>query len=187
MCAVFKITEWRIWQLQWWRSQVEAIWNWVGAHHDQVKIVFAVCAALFILWEYHDKQIEERVSKTYDFQARLASGDLQKARLDLNFLLIGNWPTIKAAGPGGSDLIAEMVRKAQLERNVLLLADFYTQAATCARLNLCELGVACAAFKTPVVAFRHNFFSLFEEWKKDWGEDFAAESFDYFTSNCKTE
>jgi hypothetical protein len=187
MSAVSKLGSGRIWSCAWWLSLGKALWTWLGTDHDQVKILFAVIAALFILWEYHDKQVENRVSKTYDFQTRLASDESQKARLDLNFLLINNTPAIKAAGTGASDLIADLVRKANLEREVLLLVDFYTQAATCAKLNLCELDVACEAFRAPVVAFRNNFYSLFEQWKKDWGDDFISEPYQYFTSNCNTK
>jgi hypothetical protein len=187
MFAVPKLSSWRIWSCAWWLSSGKTLWTRLGTDHDQVKILFAVIAALFILWEYHDKQVENRISKTYDFQTRLGSDELQKARLDLNILLIHNKPAIKAAGTSANDLIADLVRKAQLERNALLLVDFYTEAATCAKLNLCELDVACEAFRAPVDAFRNNFYSLFEQWKKDWGDDFISEPYEYFTSNCSSK
>jgi len=181
---MFQVSKWPVWGCAWWEDRGRALWTWLGTDHDQVKILFAVIAALYILWEYHDKQVEYRVSKTYDFQVRLASNELQKARLDLNLLLISNKPAIDAAGSGGSDLIASLVHSNQMERNVLLLADFYSQVADCSKLNLCELDVACQAFREPVIAFRNNFYPLFDKWKKDWGNDFIAEPFEYFRTSC---
>jgi hypothetical protein len=160
------------------------IWNWLGSDHEQIKMFFTLIAALFILWQYSKTQDEGRTKQTMEFQARFAQGEIRKAYLDLNLLLIDKKSELDAAGTAASKKITELVKARNFEAQVMLLADFFGQVTTCVENNVCNKKVACSLFAGPAIALRNNFFDLFATWRQQWGEDFIAPSYDYFTKQC---
>ena len=160
-------------------------WGALGSHHEQIKIIFAAIAAIIVVAEYINKKDEAKIKQTMEFQTRFGNDDIQKAYLDLNFMLLDKKAEIKGAGANASAKIAELVKDNDYERNLIQLADFFGQIVTCVENSVCDKKVACASFSSPVIAFRNNFNRVFEDWKREWGENFIASSYGFFAKGCK--
>src|SRR5947209_1119550 len=160
-------------------------WNWTGANAEQIKIAFAVVAAMFVLQQYLVSVSDAAIKRTLEFQSRYSTGDVAAAHLDLDLLLLS--PANKkmldqAVDP--SSKITEFVQANKLERSVLVMTDFYSQLTTCVQQGICQLETACAVFKSRVYAHRNNFYDLVEIWDKEWGTKLMEPNFVYFRDNC---
>jgi effector-binding domain-containing protein len=169
------------------RSHLAHLWKWLGENHEQVTIFFALVAGAYVLIEYQSKEHEETVKRSLEFQARYGQKEILAARIKLDGYLLSEQykqDIAAAAAKDANGKMTEVIRKRGLDSNVYILADFFDQVTTCVEKDLCDKKTACAIFKGPIVGLRNNYHGLFEDWKKTWGENFAAKSSGYFEKNC---
>jgi hypothetical protein len=168
-----------------------ASWAWIGANNDPLKLLFGIIAAGYVLFQYQDGLTGERIKRALGFQSRYTRDDMLKARVELNSFRLqeDTKKTIQDAirvGGSPNDTLATLIReKPELTRHVLLLADFYSQVTTCVDRGLCHLDTSCASFYDHIRSVRDRYFSAFQSWQKDAGENFIDNSFNYFKKNCK--
>ena len=169
------------------RGRLLRLWKWLGENHEQVTMLFALIAGAYVLVEYQLKEHEETVKRSLEFQARYGQKEILTARIKLDGYLLSEQYKQDIAAATTKDAngkITEVIRKRGLESNVFILADFFDQVTTCVEKDLCDKKTACAIFKGPVLGLRNNYYGLFEDWKKTWGENFAAKSHQYFDKKC---
>jgi hypothetical protein len=168
-----------------WRWLVVA-WQWAGKNKEQLTILFAAIAGIYVLIEYRRNETDAKIKRTMEFQARYAQSEILAARLRLEtFWLDPDSKKHLAAAPGTApEKITQVVLDHKLAGNVFLLADFMGQLTTCLKNDLCDLATACSAFRNHVVAVRNTYFDLFTRWEKDWGENLIKEQHQYFTTKC---
>jgi hypothetical protein len=157
----------------------------MGADAEQIKLIFAVVAAGYVLFEYQSSLRETAVKQTMEFQTRYAEDEVSKAHLDLDSMLL-NFDTQKLllAAPSPSETITELVIKNKFEGHVIILADFFGQLATCVQSGVCDLETACAVFKSRVAAHWNNYHNLFQRWGP-WGQILMKPTFEFFDKRCK--
>jgi len=161
-------------------------WVWIGANKEQLTILFAVVAGLYVLVEYRRNETDANIKRTMEFQARYAQSEILAARLKLESFWLNpeSEKYLKAAPGTPAEQYTRVVLDHKLDGHVFLLADFMGQLTTCLKNKLCELATACPAFRGQVVAVRNTYFDLFRTWEKRWGENLIKEPFEYFTAKC---
>ena len=165
---------------------IKKIWTRVGTDAEQIKIVFAIIAAGYILFEYQSSLTDAAIKQTMSFQARYSEGDLLKAHLDLDSMLLNpdNQKILNAAAKP-SEEITRLVISNKYDRDVAVLADFFSQLATCVQSGVCQLETACAVFKSRIVALWNNYSDLFVQRWGTWGQNLMKPTFDYFDKSCR--
>lgn len=165
---------------------IKELWAWMGTQAEAIKLVFAVIAAAYILFEYQSNLTDNAIKQTMAFQARYSERDLLKAHLDLDSMLLNPETQKKlTAAAKPSEEIANLVYSNNYERDVLILAHFFGQLATCAQNSICHVETTCAVFKSRVIALWNNYHNLFlERWGR-WGENLIKPTFDYFSTTCR--
>lgn len=164
---------------------VGRIWEKIGTNTEQIKIVFTVIAAIYVLVQYQSSLSEAAVKQTMSFQARHSEGDLLKAHLDLDSMLLNpDNQKLLAASKKPSEEIDKLVKTNKYERDVITLADFYGQLATCVQSGVCKAETACAVFKSRIVALWNDYYDLFVKDWGTWGQNLMKPTFDYFSKNC---
>jgi hypothetical protein len=161
-------------------------WEWLGANNDQVTIVFALIAGLYVLFEYQANEADTRVNRSLELQARYSQSELLAARQQLEaFWLSEESKQALDQAPGdAAEKITFVVRARKLDPHVFLLADFLGQVALCVKSDLCDAKTACDAFRGPVVALHNTYFDLFKRWQERWGENLIAETYQLFNATC---
>ena len=160
-------------------------WFWIHENDRQLKLIFGLVTVLSILLGYCSNQHEANIKRTLDFQAKYSEGELLKAHLELDALLLDRADkTAIDEAPDPPRKIMELVQAKGYERDVLILADFFSQVATCVRGGLCDLPTACAVFSDSVIRHRNNYFRLFELWQNLWGQNFIEAPYEYFRKRC---
>jgi hypothetical protein len=168
------------------RAGLKAFWNWIGSNHDQVTLLFAAVAGLYVLIEYKRSETDAVTKRVMEFQARYGQREILAARRKLDsFWLNPDSDAERAAEPGSApEQITAVVLKHKLDGEVFVVADFFDQVTTCMRTELCHLTTACTIFKPEVDGMRNTYFDLFRKWEQRWGENRMEMNFKYFASNC---
>jgi hypothetical protein len=167
-------------------SPLTKLWNWIGANHEQITLVFAVVAGVYVLIEYKRSEIDADTKRVMDFQARYGQREILAARRKLDsFWLNPDSDAERAAEPGSpAEQIRAVVLKHKLDGEVFVVADFFDQITTCMQTDLCHLKTACAIFKPEVDGLHNTYFDLFKKWEQRWGENRMEMNFKYFAANC---
>ena len=161
-------------------------WDWSAKNKEQLTILFTIIAAFYVWFEYTGNQIDAKIKRTMDFQARYSEKELLSARTALDNLLFDPNLNKILAGTGlkGNDAISAVVIDRKLDPHVRLLADFYGQVATCMKHSLCDADTACATFRLGAKELRDNYYGLFERWQKDWNTNLMEPTYLYFEAEC---
>jgi hypothetical protein len=168
------------------RARVTAFWSWIGDNHEQIALLFAVVAGLYVLIEYKRSETDADTKRVMEFQARYGQREILAARRKLEaFWLNPDSDAERDAATGSAaEKITEVVLKHKLDGDVFVVADFFDQVTTCMRVDLCHLKTACAIFKSEVDGMRNTYFDLFKKWEKRWGENRMEPNFKYFAAKC---
>jgi hypothetical protein len=168
------------------RAHLTTFWNWIGTNHEQITLLFAVVAGVYVLIEYKRSETDADTKRVMEFQARYGQREILAARRRLDsFWLNPDSDAERAAEPGSpAEQITAVVLKHKLDSEVFVVVDFFDQVTTCMRTDLCHLKTACAIFKAEVEGVRNTYFDLFKKWQKRWGENRMETNFNYFASKC---
>jgi hypothetical protein len=168
------------------RARLTKFWNWIGTNHEQITLLFAVVAGVYVLIEYKRSETDADTKRVMEFQARYGQREILAARRKLDsFWLNPDSDAERAAEPGSAaEQITAVVLKHKLDSEVFVVADFFDQVTTCMRTDLCHLKTACTIFKPEVEGMRNTYFDIFKKWEKRWGENRMETNFKYFASKC---
>jgi hypothetical protein len=168
------------------RACATGFWKWIGDNHEQIALLFASVAGLYVLIEYNRSETDADIRRVMEFQARYGQQEILAARRKLDaFWLNPDSDAERAAATGSAaEKITEVVLKHKLDGEVFVVADFFDQVTTCMRVDLCHLKTACAIFKSEVDGMRNTYFDLFKKWQQRWGENRMEVNFKYFAANC---
>jgi hypothetical protein len=169
------------------------LWTWLGANAESLKLIFAIIAGGYVLFQYQSNLTDESIRRTLEFQSRYGKDDVGKARIELkNFWLLDpdrkkriEEDAEKSKAQPGAKIAEAVLKEKALAQYVWILADFFEQVTTCTQRGLCHRKTACAAFRSEVIAVRNTYFDLFKLWETAWGEDFIEKSYSFFDNKCK--
>jgi hypothetical protein len=150
--------------------------KWVGKYNEQIKIVFVVVAALWVLIEYKHKQEEARIERTIDYIKRSSMGELLAAEVKMT-----QYWTNKATDQrvnalpkqdkkAYADFIVETVERS-LTTEVWQMFNFYKSLAICVNARLCDPTTACIRFQRDIKIFIENYGPYFEHYHAKYHDD----------------
>ena len=167
-------------------GRLRACWTWIGENHEQLTLLFAIVAGIYVLIEYKRNETDGATKRVMEYQARYGQKEILSARraLDAFWLNPGSETDLAAESGSPADKVAAVVIKRKLDGEVFVVADFFDQVTVCMRSDLCHLKTACRIFKPAVDALHNTYFALFQKWEKRWGENGMEENFKYFKRVC---
>jgi hypothetical protein len=158
------------------RDAVAALWSWLGIHNEQIKILFAVVAALWILAEYKGKQEDARIERTVYYIKRSESPEWLAADLAITkYWLDDDHRKQLAALPKGdqqayADLIISAVDMS-LTGPVWTQYNFHKNVAICVNTNQCDLPTACKVLQREMAVFVGSYFPYFKKYDDAFSDD----------------
>ncbi len=157
------------------KSRLSTLGASLETHIELVKLVFAVIAALWVLFEYRAKQEEGRVAQTLEHVKRWNTEEIAQADRKINDFIIDpvNKPKLDAA-KGNKQALDDFMTdaaKAKLSTEVWKIYNFYNNVAVCVDAELCEAVSACRYFGSQMKIFLENFGAYFEEFRKSYKYD----------------
>lgn len=148
----------------------------IRTNAEVIKIVFALCAAGWILIEYSAKQKQARIERTVDYAKKLDEGALLAA--DLKMTLFWLEPAIlqelQSLPQGDKEAFANFIVKkveSSLKQEVWQLFGFYRGLAICVNTGLCDPSTACSRFRHDLMVFSENYGPYFERYYKAYHDD----------------
>jgi hypothetical protein len=173
---------------------LSAAWAWLGANHEQVKIVFVVVAGLYVLFEYRVQVQADRVKHAVEYVEKYdeskSSGGM--ARLDALWLSsdvrdlrerMKKEPAVTRADQFHRQF-AELVQNHNLIADVYRMLTHFRKVAICAESGLCNADTLCRFMFDDIQSFRETYRGLLEqEFKADSNGEVAR----FAENTCKQQ
>jgi hypothetical protein len=157
------------------------MWQWIGTNEKQIKIVFAVIAALYIGIEYRFKVQQDRISRAISYAEKHEQEKILEARerlrkfwltdpvRELIARLKSSLPPEKRAEHYHKEMV-ELLRSSDLITEVDSLLNFYRSVALCVDIAHCDGKTICRYFFNEIQDFRENYRALLDEWANELGD-----------------
>lgn len=157
-------------------SALVAVGAWIGKYAQQIKICFAIIAAIWILVEYTGKQQEARVEHSLDYVKQLSEGELLAADIRLTQFWVKKSTVQKLESlPKGdkkayADFLIDSV-DSSLTAEVWQLFNFFKNLSICVNTRICDAATACTRFRRDIEAFLQSYEPYFERYKSIFHDD----------------
>lgn len=162
------------------------MWKWVGENEKQIKIVFTLIAAIYVVFEYQVKVKQDHIANTIDYVHRYADGKILESRERLDVFWLSN-RVIKVnrklqAETNSTirikryhEIIPHLLRTSGRSRDVYKILQFYRDVGLCVHTGRCDRETACNYFFTDMQSFRENYRALLDGWTQSIGETAPGE------------
>jgi hypothetical protein len=180
------------------------VWKWVGENEKQIKIVFTLIAAAYVVFEYQVKIKQDHIANSLEYVRRYADGKIfnSRERLDAFWLskLVMEENQKLQAEPNTTirikryhEIIPHLLRTSGQSHDVYKILQFYRDVGLCVHARRCDRETVCNYFFTDMQSFRENYRALLEGWTQSIGETAPRElsllvqqdCTDKFTEYCK--
>jgi hypothetical protein len=159
---------------------VKTSWTWLGTNKEQLTIIFAVTAGLWVLIGYRDSLDTAKRVETIRYIDRYHGDKYLAARSAINKVLFDTTKQrefFDARNSGDKSKLEKFIWSNGLVEHILSLAELYDNVVRCVGADICDKEVACTYFASDISALHNTFRFLFADiWKKMWGEDFMLRS-----------
>jgi hypothetical protein len=157
------------------RKLLEGVADWVGRYQEQIKLLFAVIAAVWILTEYWSKQHEARVERTVAYIKQMSEGRLLSAELAMTKYwtdpaIDERLRSVRGDQKKFDEIVIESVEKS-LFTEVWRTYNFYKALSICVTEGLCDADTACRRFRRDLPIFLGNTSAYFEKYHKNFQDD----------------
>jgi hypothetical protein len=153
---------------------ISRLWRWIGADNEQIKIIFALVAATWIIVEYRIKQHELRVERTVSYVKKATEDKFIEDSIKLTRgLLDPDMMTRLESVEGDKEKYAKIMKEFA-EKNfseTWRIYNFYNDLATCVNENLCDSATACRRFHREISVFVSNTAPYFDDYHKKYHDD----------------
>jgi hypothetical protein len=147
----------------------------VGTYNEQIKIAFALIAAIWILCEYRAKQHETRVERSAEYMKQHAAEKVVDAEIkSVLYRLTPDFLARRDAIPEGDRQAFEqfaITNGEKLADEVWRRLHFYKSLAICVKSGLCDAETACSRFKTDMTIYLANYGPYFAKYLKTHQHD----------------
>ena len=147
----------------------------VGTYHEQIKISFAIFAAVWIFFEYRGKQQEGRVERSAAYMKQEGAEKVTEAEIKaVLFRLDSDFKKRLDAVPEGDRAAFEAFAIAngeKLAEDVWRRLHFYKSLAICVKSGLCDPETACTGFRTDIIIYFANYGPYFDRYRKTYQHD----------------
>jgi hypothetical protein len=147
----------------------------VGTYSEQIKLAFALVAAIWILFEYRAKQHESRIERSAEYMKQGAAEKVVDAEIkSIVFRLTPDFLQRRDAIPKDDRRAFEAFAIANGEKlveEVWRRLHFYKSLAICVKSGLCDADTACARFSTDIAIYFENYGPYFANYREKYQHD----------------
>ncbi len=166
------------------------MWSWSGRNHEQVKIVFAIIAAAYVIFEYRAGVSSDQVERSLTYAEIHATGEIAESSMRL----YGFWFSEEADSffedvnsNNYDQKLVELIYANDLTRDVYDIQRFYNQLALCANGDLCDSETSCDYFFDTVQAFRETYRPYLRRISTRYNEDILESITKFVEVSCRAE
>ena len=141
-----------------------ALFRWSGDHIEQLKLIFVVIAAFWVLFEYKAKEEQTRASNTWEYVKQSNSQELISVdqRLRVNSQAASaRMKNVPSTNKVQRDLVLWHAAQAVAD-DVWKMHGFYNGLAVCANSGVCSPKAACSLFGLSLKIFSENYTPYFD-------------------------
>lgn len=160
-----------------------AIWSWIGKNEKQIKILFTLVAALYIVWEYRQTVYRSRVERAIGYVRDYDEGKVLETRERISDFWLSKEMTDflreQRALPGEEratryeNELPKLIETSGRLNDAYNLLNFYRDLSLCVQVSDCDRNTVCSYFFEDVQSFRENYRPLLPRWSRDFGEHAA--------------
>jgi len=143
------------------------LWSWIGESEKQIKIAFAVVAALYVVWEYRSAIHQNRVTTAIGYVTKHDEGKILESREHLYDFWLGqsmsqfiheqqSLPRKDRVKRYDQEL-PQLLKASGRQDDVYNLLSFYRDVALCVRVFNCDRETVCTYLFDDIQAFRDNY------------------------------
>jgi hypothetical protein len=170
------------------------VWNIVGRNSEQIKIFSGIFVSAFVLWEYYDRQQDDKIARALSYvtehQAQRRMDALVESKLvwlknpDYMNALSGTEAITNGRDPASEqlqgshpklsklDVIRKLIERHEtFEYHLQGLQNFYHSVAQCTLSGVCDAQTICQTFFGDVQTFRRMYIEYFDQWSEHWLEN----------------
>jgi hypothetical protein len=167
-----------------------SLWAWLGKNEAQIKIVFALVAAAYVIFEYNAHVESTRVERSVAAWKEVRQGGFYKSASALNQFYTSNdykqWLKTTTPETYHHRLIEELEVRS-LSNDIYALRGLYGGVAICAKSNLCDKGTTCTLFFDEIQAFRETYRQHLKMWEETLGDHSASDIEEFALKLCKDQ
>lgn len=165
---------------------MKRIWGFIGRYAEQIKIGFAIFAALWIYYEFLGKQHEARIERAIAYIKRAGEDKLLDAEIKRTRHWIGLQEKLLAVQGNQDEFNKLSIKSGQaLFDEVWLALNFFKDLAVCVNTGLCDTDTACSRFSRDIEVFLSNYKAYFEAYQKIFREDVLRPVRNMQTTKCR--
>jgi hypothetical protein len=153
------------------------MWTWLGSNKNQITILSALIASVFVLFQYLGYQRNVRISRAIDYVRELRGDRNLNARIYVAQIWMEEMNRKVRADFNEFDEgllrhAADLINKDESYRHHFhVLHAFYVESALCTASYLCDRLTMCRAFYRVVYEFRHLHVTYLKSWAEVTKED----------------
>lgn len=166
------------------------MWSWFGRNEVQIKIIFAIVAAMYVVFEYRMNVWDDKISRTLDYIKQYNSGEILEASVSLNSFWISDEATNFFTNVTPENYTREIIMliiEKQWYDEIYKLHNFYSDLSMCANNSICDVDTACEFFFDDIQSFRETYRVFLEDVSGKWGEDISSEVQTFVKTRCQTQ
>lgn len=133
------------------------MWKWVGKNEKQIKIIFTLIAAAYIVFEYQVKVKQDHIANSIDYVHSYAEGKILDSRERLDAFWLSNRvievnrklqdePNSTIRIKRYHEIIPHLLRTSGQSRDVYKILQFYRDVGLCVNAGLCDRETVCNYF-----------------------------------------
>jgi hypothetical protein len=152
---------------------MKSLWKWIGANDKQLRAVFTVVAAVYVVWQYQTNVRNQRIAQASDyFVLKDRRDQVLEAQYKLEKFLHGKaYQDFSAAMQKVPEDLKEASYKVGLpklvddsneDKDVYTIIRFYGDLDLCVKASNCDPNTVCRYFFQDMQDFRENYRPLFD-------------------------
>jgi hypothetical protein len=182
-------------------NRMVLIWKWIGENEKQIKILFTLIGALYVIWEYRSSLKQTRILAAMDFVEQYSKppvyDDKKKLALfwmsdkGINFVNEQKKLTSKERKEAYSKNLLVLLKNNSANNNEQLINElaidgvfnFYKDVSYCLKTNKCDRDTICQYFFSAIKGFEHTYRPVLEKLSTDYGNS-SGEVLSEFVREC---
>jgi hypothetical protein len=144
-------------------------WLWLGENDTQLKTIFTLVAAFYVVWQYRINLRNEQIARAASYFAKNDEAQILQAQIDL-YTFQRDDPALtrflnenraekqdQVRKKTYKEKLPQLYKAGGMEKNVYTLLQFYSDLALCVKASACDPSTACSYFFNFVQGFRETY------------------------------
>lgn len=150
---------------------LKSVWKWLGDNEKQVKMVFAVVAAAYVICEYRIKVSSDRAAAAMSYLNKYDEEKMLQARQKVLHDLVEaiqeqmkTIPRDQLLKTYDAQLEQRVNSSEDTKQGIYMLLEFYRDLGVCVESSGCDARATCGYFFGDIQSFRELCRPISEQW-----------------------